>query len=194
MAVSFSDITTKFDRIFGFIQRDLERILTLNPGPNFAVAGLAACACETLARYRYGTGEGADVFSHLLPTGPFQVVARCLYDIFRNGLVHRFDTADIRVDGKILRLAISWGAEPHLSIKEIEGVPNLVLNVRIFCGDLFEQFAEYRTELEQSAEARDRFFTTYRQTGLLEITVPAQIEAWKKIVGDTFKGNPATSA
>ncbi len=194
MTVSFADIAPKFDRVFGFIQRDLERILTLDPGGNFAVAGLAACACETLARYRYGTGEGADVFSRLLPAGPLKVVARCLYDILRNGLVHRYDTADIRVEGRVIQLAISWGAQPHLSIQDIEGVPNLVLNVRTLCGDLFTQFAEYRRELEQSAETRDRFFMRYRETGVVEITVPAQLEAWKAIVGDAFKRSPATTA
>ena len=51
MAVSFADIEKKFDRVFGFIRRDLERILTLNPGGNYAVALLTSCACETLAKY-----------------------------------------------------------------------------------------------------------------------------------------------
>ena len=38
MTVSFADIEDKFDPVFGFIRRDLERILTLDPGGNFAVA------------------------------------------------------------------------------------------------------------------------------------------------------------
>jgi hypothetical protein len=62
MALSFADIEAKFDSVFGFIQRDLERFLALDVGGNFAVAALAACACETLARYRYGSGDGGDVF------------------------------------------------------------------------------------------------------------------------------------
>jgi hypothetical protein len=49
MTITFADIEDKFDRVFGFIRRDLERILTLDPGGNFAVATLVACACETLA-------------------------------------------------------------------------------------------------------------------------------------------------
>jgi len=32
MTVSFADIEQKFNRVFGFIQSDLERILTLDPG------------------------------------------------------------------------------------------------------------------------------------------------------------------
>jgi hypothetical protein len=187
MTVSFADIEQKFNRVFGFIQGDLERILTLTPGVNFAVASLATCACETLARYQYGSGEGADVFSRLLPGGSFQVVAKSLYDILRNGLVHRYDAADIRVDGRIIQLAIAWHAEPHLSVKQVNGVPNLVLNVTTLCSDLFRAFAEYREELRANGDARDRFLTTYRGTGPVEVKVPAQVEAWKSIVKDAFK-------
>jgi len=122
MVVSFTDIEDKFDRVFGFIQRDLERTLTLDPGGDFAVPGLATCACETLARYRCGSSEGAEVFLRLLPDGPFRVIGKSVYDILRNGLVHRYDTADIRIEGKTIRLAISWRAEPHLSVKDIEGL------------------------------------------------------------------------
>jgi hypothetical protein len=91
MTASFSDIEAKFDLVFGFIQSDLERFLAQDAGGNFAVAALAACACETLARYRYGSGEGADVFCRLLPDGSFQVIAKSLFDLMRNGLVHRYD-------------------------------------------------------------------------------------------------------
>jgi hypothetical protein len=184
MALAFADIESKFDRVFGFIERDLRRLLCLDPGANFAVAGLAACACETLARYRYGSGEGGDVFLRLLPHGPLQVVGKSVYDILRNGLVHRYDTADLLVDGRAIQLAISWGKERHLSIKDVNGVPNLVLNVRVLCDDLFAEFGEYRRELEERAEVCDRFYTEYRRTGVERVTVPAQIEAWKEIVGD----------
>lgn len=141
-------------------------------------------ACETLARYRYGTGEGADVFSRLLPGGSFQIIARSLFDILRNGLVHRYDTPDIWVGGRIIRLAISWRAHPHLSVAEIDGVPNLVLNVTALCADLFREFEDYRAELRGSAEVRDRFFTTYREVGTVEVTVPAQVAAWAQILGE----------
>lgn len=186
MAVSFANIEENYHRVFGFIQSDIERFLTLAPGGNFAIAGLAACACETLARYRYGSGEGADVFSRLLPAGPFQVIGKSLFDILRNGLVHHYDTADIRVEGQIIRLAISWRAELHLSVKDIDGIPNLVLNVTTLCENLFRAFADYREELKTTTEARDRFFTTYGKTGTMDITVPAQLAAWKAILKDAF--------
>lgn len=182
MTVAFADIEDKFNRVFGFIRRDLEQILTLDPGGNFAVAVLVTCACETLARYRYGHGEGADTFSRLLPSGPFQRIAKTLYNVLRNGFVHRYDAADIRVSGTILRLAVSWREHQHLSVKEIEGVPNLVLNVTQLCRDLFSSFDDYRAELEKSGEARDRFFTTYRQVGTIDVTSPGEIAAWREVV------------
>lgn len=187
MVVSFADIEDKFDRVFGFIQRDLERFLTQNVGGNFAVAALAACACETLARYRYGSGDGGEVFRRLLPAADLQVVARTIYDLLRNGLVHRYDTADIRVEGQLVRLALSWRAEPHLSVKEVDGVANLVLHVPTLCADLFTAFHNYREELKKSAEARDRFFVTYRETGVFDVNTPAHVVAWKAIMGDALK-------
>ena len=129
MTIPFVDIEEKFGRIFGFIRHDLEQILTLNPGGNFAVATLVACACETLARYRNLSGEGADAFSKLLPPGPFRTIAKTLYNVLRNGLVHHYNAADIRIGGTTVGLAISWREHQHLSMEEIDGVPNLVLNV-----------------------------------------------------------------
>lgn len=184
MGVSFEDIEAKFNCVFGFIQHDLEQFMAQEVGGNFAVAAVAACACETLARYRYGTGEGADAFRRLLPEGPFQVIAKSLFDLLRNGLVHRYDAADIRVEGRTIRLALSWRAEPHLSVKQIENVPNLVLNVTALCNDMFGAFADYREELKTSAAARDRFFATYRKTGSFDVTVIAQVVAWKEILKD----------
>jgi len=187
MAVSFEDIEAKLDRVFGFIQRDLERFLAQDVGGNFAVAALAACACETLGRYRDRSGDGGEVFRRLLPAGPFQVIAQSLYDLLRNGLVHRYDTADLSVEGQLVRLALSWRAEPHLSVKVIDGIPNLVLNVTTLCSDLFKAFHEYREELKKSAEARDRFFVTYRETGIVYINTPAHVAAWRAILGDALK-------
>jgi hypothetical protein len=182
MTIAFADIEDKFGRLFGFIRHDLEQIITLDPGGNYAVATLVACACETLERYRYGSGEGANAFSRLLPQGPFQTIAKTLYNVLRNGFVHHSNAADIRVDGTIVRLAITWREHQHLSIIEIDGIPNLVLNVTQLCRDLFSSFDEYRAELERSGEARDRFFTTYRLIGTRDIMVPDEIAAWQEIL------------
>jgi hypothetical protein len=182
MTVSFAEIEDSFNRVFGFIRRDLEQILSLDPGGNFAVATLAACACETLARYRYGSGEGADAFSRLLPPGPFQRIAKTVYNVLRNGFVHHYNAEDIRADGLVVRLAIAWREHRHLSVKEIDGVPNLVLNVNQLCRDLFSSFEEYLNELKRNGEARDRFFTTYRAVGIVDIKDPGEITAWQEIL------------
>lgn len=190
MALAFADIEGQFNRIFGFIRSDLERMLTLSPGVNSAGATLVACACEILARYRYGSGEGADAFSCLLPSGPFQKIAKTLYDVLRNGLAHHYDTRDIKIEGRIVRLGIAWKEEAHLSVKEIDGVPHLVLNVAQLCHDLFSSFEQYRTELIESGDARDRFFTTFRQLGPKDVTVPDEISAWRQIL-EVTGGKPA---
>ena len=179
MTVSFAAIEGRFDRVFGFIRRDLERILTLKEGGNFAVALLATCACETLAKYRYRSGEGAAAFKTLLPQGPYRVVAKTLYDILRNGLVHR-DAADLRFDGKTLQFTVAWKKSQHLSI--IEGdVPNLVINVNDLCASLFSAFDEYETELRNSGEARDRFLQTYRKDSEKKVH-DGEIDAWLEIL------------
>ena len=183
MTVAFADVEGEFERVFGLIRHDLERILALNRGGNFAAATLVACACETLARYRYRSEGGGAPFSRLLPSGPFQKIARTLYNVLRNGLVHDYNTADIRAGGTTVRLAIAWREHRHLSVKEIEGVPNLVLNVTQLCRDLFSLIEEYRAELQSSGPARDQFYTTYRRLGTIDIRVPEEISAWQAIVG-----------
>ena len=184
MTVSFADIEDKFDPVFGFIRRDLERILTLDPGGNFAVALLATCACETLARYRYGSTEGADVFVKLLPPGPYQKIAKTIYGVLRNGLVHRYDAADIKVDGKTVRITIAWKEHRHLSVEKMKSIPHLVLNMKQLCHDLFLAFDEYRGELEKDGTARDHFFTTYRHGKVTEVKSVNEANAWQEILED----------
>lgn len=181
MAVSFEDIKDKFHKIFGFIRDDLKRILTLDPGGNYAVASLFASACETLAIYRYGKKEGEIVFAKLLPDGPFQGVAKTLYDALRNGLVHRYRAKDIKVDGKTVEIDIAWKKGQHLTVYENVDVWHLVLNVRDLCCALFSAFDEYRSKLKDNGEARDRFLQTYRKER--EMDAPSgEIGAWRKIL------------
>ena len=180
MVVSFNDIEDKFDRVFGFIRRDLERILTLERGE---LRGSSPCylCMRNSSEISYRSGEGADAFKTLLPQGPYRAVARTLYDVLRNGLVHRYDAADLRFDGKTLRLAIAWKQSQHLSTIELDNIPNLVVNVNDLCGSLFSAFDEYKTELRNSGEARDRFLRTYRKGS--EKKVPdGEIDAWRKIL------------
>ena len=182
MAVRFEDIKDKFHEIFGFIRDDLERMLTLHPGVNFAAASLFASVCETLAIYRCGKKEGEIVFAELLPDGPFQGVAKTLYDALRNGLVHRYRAKDIKFDRKTVEIDIAWRKGRHLTVHEKNGVWHLILNVRDLCCGLFSAFDEYEAELKDSGEARDRFFKTHRKER--EMKAPhGEIGAWREILG-----------
>lgn len=116
MVVSFEDINDKFDRVFGFIRRDLERILELEAGGNFAITLLITCACETLAKFRYGSSEGSKVFRDLFRAGPYKAAAKPLYNVLRNGLVHRYEAPEIRFARQTLVTAGVY-AEIRLELK-----------------------------------------------------------------------------
>lgn len=184
MAVSFEDIEDKFDRVFGYIRRDLERILTLHPGVNFAAALLIFCACETLAKYRNGSRRGDKVFKDLLPSGPYRTAAKPIYLTLRNGLVHGYAGGDVQFDGQTLRFAISWGRHEHLSIIKRNGeIPNLVLNVRQLCEELFSIFDKYKDQLRKSDQARKSFLDRYgEEEKEVEVTDCNQIRALQTIV------------
>ena len=185
MAVSFEDIEKKFHEIFGFIRDDLKRILPIDPGGNYAVASLFAGACETLAIYRCGKKEGEIVFAKLLPDGPFQGVAKTLYDALRNGLVHRYRAKDIKVDGKTVEIDIAWKEGQHLRVHEKDGVWHLVLNDRNLCCGLFSAFDEYEAELKRDGSARDRFLDQYGKEKSVEQDIVdrrGESRFWQKIL------------
>ncbi len=181
MTVSFKEIEKKFEEIFGFIRRDLEGILTLHPGANYAVASLFACACETLAIYRHRKKEGEIIFKELLFDDRFQGTAKTLYDALRNGLVHRYRAKDIEWDGKTIEIDIAWRKTPHLKVYEKKGDWHLVLNVRNLCYALFTAFDKYEAELRNCGEARDGFLQTYRK-GSKKNAPNGEIGAWRKIL------------
>ena len=162
MIVSFDDIEDKFDRVFGFIRRDLERILTLHPGVNYAAALLVACACDTLTEYKYGRrGQGETVLRKLLPAGPYKKAAKPIYDALRDGFAHGYNGYDIPFDGQTLRIAIAWKKGTHLSVRKRMEVPNLILNVRQLCEALFLEFDQYRLTLKENEKSRKFFLKKY---------------------------------
>ena len=184
MTTSFKEVEDKFGKVFGYIRCDLERMLTLHPGVNFAAALLISCACEILAKYRNGSRQGDKVFKDLLPSGPYRTAAKPIYTTLRNGLVHGYAGGDVQFDGQTLRLAISWGKHEHLSIIKKNGeVPNLVLNVRQLCEELFSIFDKYKDQLEKSDQARKSFLDRYSEEDKeVEVTDCNQIYALQEIV------------
>jgi len=182
MAVSFKEIEKKFEQTFGFIESDLKRILALKVGGNYAVALLVACACDTLAEYKHGKGQGEKVFRKLLPDGPYRKAAKPLYDALRNGFTHRYNGYDIPFDGQTLRITIAWKKGKHLSVRKIDRVPHLILNVRQLCEALFLEFEKYRRALKKNAESRKSFLDRYDKK-IDAVQDTKQICALKTIVG-----------
>ena len=160
MHVRFTEIGEKFDRVFRYIRRDLQRILShAEPSVNFAAALLITCVCDTLAEYPYGRrGQGERVFKDLLPPEPYRMAGKPLYDALRDGLVHRYDGKDIRYDNQTLRIAIPWGpTKRHLSTIDMEGDPDLVLSPH----ELYEELlleADKHLNLLKMIPMRDRNF------------------------------------
>jgi len=185
MAIDFKAIEQRFCEIFGFIQQDLLRIIQVEPGVNYAAAALIGCACETMAKYRYASGEAADAFAVLLPEGTHQKVAKTLYDALRNGLVHGYEAKDIEFNGSHVGLAIAWRETPHLSFKVVNGKPQLMLNMRDLCERLSEQIDVFRAELEGNASARDLFFTRWPKKRVLTVRAPEEIQVWKELTQRT---------
>lgn len=186
--IDFSAIERQFRETLGFIQQDLARLLTLNPGVNYAAAAVIACACETLAKYRYGTREGARAFAKLLPPGPYQQAAKTLYNALRNGLVHGYDAQDVQVNGGRIGLGIAWRETPHLSVMQRDGRPCLVLNVHVLCSQLLAQIDDFRRELEARAEARDLFLNQWKRDRVERVGSEVEREAWQTLLSSTSPG------
>lgn len=195
MAVSFNDIGDKFDEVFGFIRRDLKQILTLDMGGNYAVALLVACACDTLAEYKHGRGKGYKVFRKLLPPGCYRRAAKPIYKALRDGFVHRYNGYDIPFEGQVLQVSIAWKKGRHLSVRTIDGAPNLVLNASRLCDALFLEFEKYRSDLKKSRESRQSFLDRYKKLNE-EVKDEQQICALKRIVSraDTASLSPEEEA
>ena len=187
MAVSFKEVEKKVEETFGFIESDLKRILTLKVGGNYAVALLVACACDTLAEYKHGKGQGEKIFRKLLPDGPYRKAAKPIYDALRNGFAHRYNGYDISFDGQTLRIVLAWKKGKHLSVRKIKEVPNLVLNVRQLCKALFLEFEKYRRVLKKNDKSRKVFLERYNKK-IDEVQDAKQICALKTIVGKADAG------
>src|SRR5436190_22983001 len=109
MAPTFGQIEGDFGTWRAFVLDDLDRIVAMATGGNFAAAGVFVIGCEVLGKLRYvgQSNPEAIAFAHCLPD-PWQPVASDLYDALRNGLVHNYTAAPLRVNGQVLGLTIAW--------------------------------------------------------------------------------------
>lgn len=153
MSVSFAQIETEFERLRDFLLNDVERILGLEPGVNYAAAAVIACGFEALANVRDGkshAGEGP--FAETLPR-EWRPVAGSLFNVLRNGIVHGYETQRLVAKGQTVEVAIAWRQGEHL----MWDAGRLVLNVRAMADGLRDRFADYENLLHDDAAARDRF-------------------------------------
>jgi hypothetical protein len=185
MGLAFPHIADDFHAVFGFLQGDLERMLTVHPGVNYAATVLIACGCETLAWYRHSSPDGTLVFPSLLPDGPFRAVGKSIYAALRNGLVHKYDAKTLCIGNARVGIGIAWHETPHLSFREENGLRVLVLNVRDLATQLNMAFAAYRAELERSDHRRDTFVIQQRRRREHPVLDTDEVAAWSRILEST---------
>jgi hypothetical protein len=134
---------------------------------------------------RGGSDRDFEVFAELLPDTPadWRTVAEPLYDAVRHGLAHGFDTKEIRFNGGILTVTISWRQREHLSIDQTHGKPSVVLNVQNLVAALSETIDAFREQLTRDPAARDRFQKSCRKKKQVASKNPREIAAWSRLTG-----------
>ena len=128
-----------FAQIRRFVTADLGAILALDPGGNYAAALLIAVACEALSRL---TNRPTDFYltEILKRRGLRRELAEDVAEALRNGIAHSYDTRYVEAGSLRVELIVSWGAEPHLSMRQ--NPPGLYLNVRTMAEDVEAVFQE----------------------------------------------------
>ena len=176
MTVQFSDIEEDFGELRGFILNDVDRIVSMEIGGNYAAAALIACAYEALAQLRGVAKHG--VFAENLPT-EWLPVAQSLYDALRNGIVHGYATKAIVIDGRQVEIGVSWREQQHLSLDRVHRI--VFLNVAAMADHLRHAFEHYEALLRSDTEARERF-VRQRRRGRDVSPRGDELAAWKVLL------------
>jgi hypothetical protein len=175
MAVEFAQIEADFAELRNFILTDIDLIVGMASGGNYAAAAIITCAYETLAAVR-GKAKH-EVFAESLPD-EWRAVAPSLFNALRNGVVHGYRTKAVVVDGRRLEISVSWRQMRHLSFDASR--QTLYLNVQQMAADLRRAFEAYEDLLRSNAAARDTYLKRRRGA---EVHPPAaQLEAWRRIL------------
>ena len=178
MAVSYDSIREDFERIRGYFTNDLEVLVKQNVSVNYLAAFLIACACETIAWYKYHNSKGDLVFKELLPER-WKPVAFSLYDAMRNGIAHRYETKRLKVGERHLDICISWKMERHLTFSPDKTA--VYLNIKDMAGKLFALFEQYERDLRVSPDLREKFRAGSR--GSWDKSPPGnEIAIWKELL------------
>jgi hypothetical protein len=177
--VGYETIREDFEKLRDFFLNDLDGILSLDVGGNYAVAVLVGIACEEIARVRHGEPKGERVFAEMLPE-EWRPVAPSLYDAVRDGLAHRYEPSVLVLDGgDQIEVAISWREREHLSV---EG-RTVFLNAVELVADLRDNFVEYQAALRKDADLRDRFVKHWSYGRFVKrVKGQSEADAWKRLV------------
>jgi hypothetical protein len=180
MEVSYEDIRETFEKIHAYFTYDLKLLSGQSKGGNYITALLIACACETLARFRYGKSNGAQFFAKEMLTEEWRPVAPSLFDAMRNGIAHCYETKPIRIDDKLIDIGISWREHPHLQFSRDKNV--LYLNIQTMAEQILKLLQEYESSLKADQKLRLQFSKVMR-TNWTKKTKGDELKTWKKLIG-----------
>lgn len=184
MRIPYSRIKTRFKRVHRFLTNDL-RLLVIQPsGGNFLAAFMIACACETIAWFRYGTNRGDSILAEKLLSPAWRPVASSLYDAMRNGIAHRYEPKTLCIGDKRVEIGISWKKKPHLRFSRNRKV--VFLNIQTLAQQVFHMLDAYEQELKTDASLRERLHQSMKGKWEKK-TKGGELEAWRKILSKTAR-------
>jgi len=182
MKIPYSRIKTRFKRVRRFLTNDLKLLVIQPSGGNYLAAFMIACACDTIAWFRYGTNRGDSILAENLLPPAWRPVAPSIYDAMRNGIAHRYETKILLIGDKRVEIGISWKKKPHLRFSRNRKV--VFLNIQTLAQQVFDMLNAYEQELKTDASLRERFYQSMRGKWEKK-TQDAELEAWKTILSGT---------
>jgi hypothetical protein len=168
-----------FTRLRDFVFADLEQLVRQNRGGNFAVVALVMAACDALGSLHYGKDQGHRIFERCL-TDEWKPAADTLFDALRHGLVHRYETQAVVVEGKPVGFEIAWAGERHLSFAD-ERREVLCIVAPLLVKSLRLAFDGVEAELRRDGAARDEFLARDRKGRQIHPRGPV-LDRWRLAV------------
>ncbi|MGA2271651.1 MAG: hypothetical protein ABSH44_24575 [Bryobacteraceae bacterium] len=151
--LSYAEIKKEFDESLGYIRNDINAIRRGMHTVNYTVALLIGCGCEMLAAARGDKKRrGERVFTELLPTRDWQLLADRLYTALRDGLAHGFDTKHLDVDQQTIQICISWTNGNAAEIQRVRQELGLFIGVQPLAEALSAKIDEFEKLLRHDEE------------------------------------------
>jgi hypothetical protein len=178
---SFTDIQKEFRVSFGYIQNDMKAICRGKETINYTLALLVAVACEMLAAARGDRKQPENALTEIL-SSQWRPLAKRLFDAFRNGLAHGFDTKHIVVNGASHQIYMQWQGTLPVEIVHSSGGIQLCIRPRVLADLICAKIDELEDLLRSDATARKRWFNEVH-LHKREIKLDAKGKAaWKALI------------